>query len=542
MRSNVLKVSALAATIAASFGAQAAVYTIVPHNTAASGTTHGVAITPNNTDNCWTGSCSAATADLAVETRPKLAGFSYREEVPFIINTGYDYLEDVTATQYDGFKNYCDVYLRYQSDLCDSWARERWNGYKKELADDFTNSLVFVENGVDLGYSENAIVNELDDGAGKYVGNRRNGTTNRNLAYYGSTDLTATGLSSTHAWRSLVDSSDIYVVGSVTKNSAHDANDKISQAVVWKLTSAGAISETNVIPWGAEGESAASDENKREKPHASARDIVKIGAEFYAVGYNSDVDEKPFASVFNSTDGTTWKTRRVSFPRDEDALTNYYLQAVNDNKIAVGTYKLNESLNGAYANGLFYVADVTATSPSSTNLTGGIFFEGANGKVGNINNKNELVGQVDYETHAENNGKPRAQRGFITVLGDKSLSSAPFKNTAYLLDDLTNDGSGANNAYRVYDATDINEAGVISATAYYCAGGYDTEAVDSTCNGGQPGSEKLVAVKLVPDSTKTAADITPRPRDRVNATVERQGASLGWFALGLLGLLGFRRK
>ena len=60
------------------------------------------------------------------------------------------------------------------------------------------------------------------------------------------------------------------------------------------------------------------------------------------------------------------------------------------------------------------------------------------------------------------------------------------------------------------------------------------------CHGGKEGEEKIVAVKLIPIAGATAADIQARPQ--IELKVEREGASLGWLALGLLSLLGFRRK
>ena len=202
--------------------------------------------------------------------------------------------------------------------------------------------------------------------------------------------------------------------------------------------------------------------------------------------------------------------------------------------------KYAESLRGAYANRLFSISNISQPDNSFNYFSGGIFFEGANGLAGAINDKNEVVGQIDYETHAESNsGKPRAKRAFATVIVDKNLSSAAFKNGGYYLDDLTF-GDAANNQYRILDATDINEASVISGTAYYCSGGYDSEAIDATCHGGTEGAEKIVAVKLIPIAGATSADIQTRPQ--IKSKVKREGASLGWLALGLLGLLGFRRK
>ncbi|HAS61378.1 MAG TPA: hypothetical protein DCS35_01685, partial [Vibrio sp.] len=159
-----------------------------------------------------------------------------------------------------------------------------------------------------------------------------------------------------------------------------------------------------------------------------------------------------------------------------------------------------------------------------------------------INKYNEVVGQSDYEKHAEIGGGPRAKRAFVTTIGN--VSTSPLLGQSRYLDDLTmgsNNGALAtNNQYRIIDATEINDAGVISGTALYCDGGDDSQAINAKCQGGAQGVEKIVAVKLVPLNGADSTNIQPRPVDVT--TIERQGGSLGWLALGLLTLLGFRRK
>ena len=114
---------------------------------------------------------------------------------------------------------------------------------------------------------------------------------------------------------------------------------------------------------------------------------------------------------------------------------------------------------------------------------------------------------------------------------------ARFANKAWYLDDLTNDGSlSGNNQYRVVDATDINDAGVISGTALKCSGGYSTTSHNASCSG----TETVVAVKLVPIAGATSSDISQRSTD--TTTSERSGGSLGLWSLILLTLGWFRRK
>ena len=80
---------------------------------------------------------------------------------------------------------------------------------------------------------------------------------------------------------------------------------------------------------------------------------------------------------------------------------------------------------------------------------------------------------------------------------------------------------------------------MISATAFYCSTGYDSTAHDAYCGGGTT-DEQIVAIKLVPISNASSTDISTR--GYTDKSVERQGAGIGLFALGFLGLVGFRRK
>ncbi|MEZ8102610.1 DUF3466 family protein [Vibrio bivalvicida] len=537
MSSNIFRISAVAATIAASFGANAALYNVyleAPEGTSTAIQTYGVAISPETTV-CWSNACDDSTSKMATEVKRYREGFNYRDEAPFFLPFGWNYLDD----NYDGFKNYCKDYLRYAETLCDNWANAQYtNGYAKEQAGTYTGSLAYFD-GSQL-YPESAVVNNIDNGLA--TGNKidaNNAGKPRAEAFTSLDGSTTTVLSLTdvggspqtfkesHAWKTLEDSGVYYTVGSVSTTNNHATSDNNSYAAVWVD---GALQEP--IAWfgGAN--------NGDNRAHASARDIVKDGNNLYAVGYNSDGDVRFKATVFKSENngGTSWTSTLVSgFPYDSSEYANQTLKAVNNNKIAIGTAKLNQALNGAYANMLFYVDNLDV--PAYKAFSGNIFFTGANGLAGNINNHNDVVGTIDYEQHSETNGKPRAQRAFIANLGTVT-GSAPIGGQARYLDDLTY-GSGAttsNNQYRIIQAADINDAGVIAATAYYCAGGFESDAIDAICAAGA----SLAGVKLVPIAGKTASDISPRPVTQT--TVERQGGTLGFLVLTVLGLLGFRRK
>lgn len=193
--------------------------------------------------------------------------------------------------------------------------------------------------------------------------------------------------------------------------------------------------------------------------------------------------------------------------------------------------------NGSLNNRL-WVADASNGSPIAEYLSGGIFFDGAGGEMGAINNHNEIVGRVHAETSREVQGKLRRERGFILPYGADADRKDIFKSQAWWLDDLTNDGSqsGTANKYRILDANDINDAGIIAATAVYCSVGYSSTSHNSLCSV----AEKKVAIKLIPIKDADSTKIQTRSYD--SDAVTRKGAGLGWMFLAALTLFGFRRK
>lgn len=531
MSRNSLKITTLAATVAASFGANAALYNVylsAPEGVSTNLQTYGVAISQEDTD-CWSAiSCDNNTSKLAVEVKRYREGFQYRDEAPFFLPFGWSYLDD----GYDGFRSYCRSFLGYQTTQCDIWADFQYTkGYKNEVDGNYAGSIAYL-NEVQLSFSENSVVNSINL-SGEAVGNARNGGTNRNIGFVDTDSATYTiadsNFLSSYVWANKSLSAGIFTVGSLSRNNVDTGNSNTytSKPTIWKN---GTAIELN---W--QGNRS---ENSDSKAQGSVRDIIESNptTTLYAVGYSSDGDVRLKASVFKSTDsGDSWSTTLVSgFPYETSEYANQTLQAVNNNKIAIGTAKLNRPLNGSYSNTLFYVDNIDSDSPSYKAFSGGIFFSGANGKAGSINNHDEVVGTIDYDRHSETNGNPRGKRAFIAPLTAKA--KAPLQGKAWYLDDLTY-GSNAttdNNEFRIIEAADINDAGVIAATAYYCVGGWDSEAFNAACRAGA----SLVAVELVP--IQGATSISKRPVEQ--STIDRQGGTLGLLALTLLGLLGLRRK
>ncbi len=570
MSSNTFKLTFITAAILSSTSASAALYQVVEvtpdltyNSDYVSG--YGVAIqsatTTGASDNCFNSStvsgdgvtCSAYT--LGGETRvtetnagEAVDGLSFREEAPFAMDNAFYYIQDS-----DDFENYCDNQLLYST--CETWASLRWNLWNKEITGDTTvNSYAFTgssTSGTLVNSTYNTVINSIDS-SGDPVGIQLTPgdvtSYRRNTVDALADNITTSSYLQSRAWKT----DGTYTVGSVS-TSATNTNGTYysSKAAMWNASD---IVELN-WPSGTEVY------NNSSIAQGSLRDFVIVDGTIYAVGYNSFYSNRNYmeASISKVAEGSfdtasSWTTVGVTNAKvytnggtsGDHIYSNTRLTSVNSNLIAIGEAKRQGSApsNGAAANRLFVVSDVSASSPSATFLSDGIFFDGAGGKAGAINNYNEIVGQIDAESTREASGKPRRKRGFIypyNGTGTDSDRRAVFNNQGWWLDNLTNGGtySSNNNQYRIIDATDINDAGVISATALKCDGGYDTTSYNATCGGGSQ-DETTVAVKLVPIAGATSDDISERGTD--DTSTERSGGSIGLWMLAVLGFLGFRRK
>ncbi len=531
------QVSIIAALVGASFGAHAALYNVVEYSPEGDAvTTRGAAIQESVTgDSCWTTKdCSQDNYDFVVETHKAEEGFSLRNEVPFLISIGYAYLED----GYSGFRDYCSSNLGYATTNCESWASTQSSGYQSDVGKNVNTISYQQSKGAELA-SQNLVVNQFSN-AGNLVGSKYNSTHDlRTVGFVGANDLLATDTTHrTQAWSHITDPATAteYVVGS-TAQKYSTTTSWTSQATIWTKKTGDASFTPELLSWN--GAAVSND----ARPHGSVRDIaVATDGNVYAVGYNADSNEKPSGLILTlkkDPAGDSWGTAYIG---NSDSYANTVLHSVNANKVAIGTRKFAVASSRAYPNDFFFIADVA--NPVATTMYDDVLFQGANATMLKINNFNEVVGSVDSEKHSEIDGKERAKRAFIKPLATASTDATRlerFNGRSWLLDDLTHgdNASALNNQYRIIDASDINDAGVIAATALKCSSGYDSTAHNASCGNGLE-KEKIVAVKLVPIKDTTKSDIQARSYE--NVQVDRQGASLGWFALALIGVAGFFRR
>ncbi|MFA0543707.1 DUF3466 family protein [Vibrio sp. 10N.222.52.B7] len=576
------KLTTVAALVLAATNANAALYKVVEVTPSITGASeiYGVAIQPgvatDGTNELALGcfdsaatNCTDSAFKLAGETRDTLEAVSYREEVPFAMDAPFQYIQER-----DDFENYCYRELRYST--CESWAQNRWNDTWNKERNDLThvNAKAFVEGGETFD-SRNTVINSLyinDADEVEPLGVKSEGGI-RNNAMFTTTPNGPTGTSETRAWHAIKASNDkVYNVGSVsTEGAKTDTSDTTfsSKAAIWDGTI------TKEIDWIRSGNAQQGDYFAQ----GSMRSIVESDSLFYGVGYNTadgngdlqDMNASVFVSTSLNLATATWTTTQISgaevksgSSNDDARYSNSVATDINDNLFAVGYSKRNGYVpeNGSAGNKPFIVTD--AKNPTATYLSGGIFFSGSSGEAKAVNNFNEFVGQIDAETTREVDGSERRHRGFIYPYNVDSSKDERrvdiFNGQAWWIDDLTNganadgqDYSDANNYFRIIDATDINDAGVISATAIKCMldtdgdgrgdkeQAYDTTSHNSYCAGASSNAvEEVVAVKLVPIAGATKDDIQTRSAD--SEKVDRQGGSLGWLTLTVLGLLGFRRK
>ncbi|HFG2126236.1 DUF3466 family protein [Vibrio cholerae] len=551
------------AVLLATQTANAALYQVMevtPSTGQSYGSAWGVAIQPSTgADSCFNnstvGSVNCQNFALAGETRIEKAstgkavdGLSYRDEVAFGIDNAFVYVQER-----NDFERYCYSELLYST--CNTWADPHWNRWQAEInSTQVANSIAFIgtgTTGAPIDESQNVIVNSLTSNATPIGINVKTGdvtTYRRNANAIQARSTVAPNITDalyTRAWKT----DGVYTVGSISRSSNNNEGAYFySKPAIWKNSNG----ETVELSWPT-----GTEPNRNNRlAQGSMRDVVENGGKLYAVGYSSyDTDNHYMqASVFeldntsNFSNAASWTTKAVSGAESRiggDYIhSNSVVTDVNKNLVALGSAKRAGSRpeNGAAGNRLFVIEDISASTPTANFLTGGIFFTGAGGKAGAINSYNEIVGQVDANDTRENDGKPRRKRGFIypySANGSDPSRMAIFANKAWLLDDLTNDNAatGNNNQFRVIDATDINDAGVISATALKCSGGYDTTAHNSLCSNRE---ETVVAVKLIPISDPSVAKIQQRSTEEQAS--ERKGGSFGLGLLMVLGVLGFRRK
>ncbi|WP_318463160.1 DUF3466 family protein [Photobacterium leiognathi] len=321
-----------------------------------------------------------------------------------------------------------------------------------------------------------------------------------------------------------------------------------NEAAFWLVDASG-----NVVKSGAMGSNLAAVDKDHDdvSAQASANAVAMVNGSPVAVGYisrdtNSSDSYVMEAAFFKPTAGIDSSWTQTAIPgitisTGDDRNYEYTMaNDVNANFKVVGIAKSHKADNRSYPQKMFIYDNATGQTKFLDSSVSSIFFRGANGDAQAINDHDQVVGWVDSETKNQIDGSERRHRAFTYIAG--SAAQGPLKaGSVWMLDDLTNDPELGNasvaNSYRIISATDVNNAGVISATANYCAGGYQNLTKEAQCSV----TEKQVAIKLVPKANATDKDIIVRKAEE-DEPVKRSGGSLGILALTALGFIGFRRR
>lgn len=320
-----------------------------------------------------------------------------------------------------------------------------------------------------------------------------------------------------------------------------------SDAYFWTVGSDGTVS--NALSISASDLDALDPDNNDRSVQAEAKAVAIIDSTPVIVGYSTEYEDDDYyairAVIFDSNNsGLTENGWTMSFIPDTDVedsngdrqYTYSVATAINSNGLVLGVAKNTSAVDRSYAESIFvYDYYTSQTTFIDSSVDSDIFFSGYNAFPSAINNQDQIVGWIDSETVNQVEGRERRQRAF-TYIGNNEIADSPLTaGGAWMLDDLTNGGdySDANNQFRIARATDINDAGVISATAFKCEVGYSDYSSEATCEK----DERVVAVKLVPIVGGTIDE-----REEVTETITRSGASLGGLTLLMLALIGLRRR
>ncbi len=208
--------------------------------------------------------------------------------------------------------------------------------------------------------------------------------------------------------------------------------------------------------------------------------------------------------------------------RSISTIDQIYSQAldINDNGLAVGYIYNNSDIKK------FFYVDTSVSEDEMEMITPDDFFGSSDSTAYAVNNDGFIVGEGEIETHNESTSQPRRTAAFIYDSENDIFSN---------INDLT----ACDSPYTIIEARDINDEGVISATAIFKEDRFDAKGKLVVDENDNPVKEDVVrAVVLEP-----IADDGQVCPEKEEDKVERQGASFGLFGLlSLLALISLRRR
>ena len=207
---------------------------------------------------------------------------------------------------------------------------------------------------------------------------------------------------------------------------------------------------------------------------------------------------------------------------DQTLFTNSFLDYskaidISDNGIAVGyVYDTRGTKK-------FFYVDTSVSEEAIEIVTPDDFFSDSDSTAYAVNNVGFMVGEGEIETH---NSSTRRTAAFLYNSNNDVFSN---------LNDLTECAS----AYDIFEARDINDSNVISASAIFTEDRLDAKGKLVRDDNGNPVREDVVRAVILEPMDDDGQVCTAEEEGKV----ERQGASFSVFGLfSLFTLLGLRRR
>lgn len=216
----------------------------------------------------------------------------------------------------------------------------------------------------------------------------------------------------------------------------------------------------------------------------------------------------------------------ISITEDTEKYFDSLAYDISNSGIAVG--HTTTFVNGSARTKAFYV-DTNADDP--TMVVTESYFSGASTTARAINNHGQMVGEGEVETHADDSSNPRRREGFIYDIETKKLAN---------LNDLIKKkvDNKCVSDYTIVQARDINDEGVIAATALVKGEKRDLKGEPIIGEDGVAETEDIVrAVILKPTVGGEVCDIEDEEEK-----VKRNGAGTGLLSVFSLLSLAFIRR
>ena len=195
---------------------------------------------------------------------------------------------------------------------------------------------------------------------------------------------------------------------------------------------------------------------------------------------------------------------------------------INDAGIAVGHITNDRNIRK------FFYVDTNLPKEEINMINPNDFFTGSDSSAKAINNNGLIVGEGEIETHNESSQNPRRTAAFVYNINNDTLTNL---NKAI--------PCALRLSYSIIEARDINDAGIISATATVKVDRRDSKGNILLNPDGSPLTEdvvKAITLEPIPDNGEVCSA-------EEESKVIRQGASVSVSTLlTVLALFGLRRK